>query len=191
MNILKNMMITGFIVISCMGYLSGMTNPNKDLFRALYGQKETVYNPKTGEDEEMLDIDLSEVLEALKVGANPDQNFGLAISGGNLEAIMLLLEKGANVNMVDEAGNTPLFHTVTTFQRFQHPEPQGVAELLLSRGADINHVNNKGQTVLDYLLYWNEMDRGANPGSKRQSYYSKYEQFLREHGAVERSKIKS
>ncbi|ARR74989.1 hypothetical protein SAGO17_0070 [Mimivirus AB-566-O17] len=51
-----------------------------------------------------------------------------------------MISKGANVNVVDEKGNTPLMYTV-----IYGPFPN-IAELLLKHGADPNIQNTDGNT---------------------------------------------
>ena len=58
---------------------------------------------------------------------------------GTLAAVRFLLDRGARVNAVDEAGNTALHHVVDKgFGR--------VVELLVERGADLEIANRRGQT---------------------------------------------
>lgn len=58
----------------------------------------------------------------------------------NLEALAYMLEKGLDVNMKDQNGNT-IFH----FQGFRHPE---IAKFLIRNGADINIKNKSHNTPL-------------------------------------------
>src|SRR5713226_10766969 len=80
----------------------------------------------------------------------------VAAEYGNVEAAMLLLDRGADVNAratVDEAGiggQTAIFHAVTQFGDCGLP----VAELLLERGADLSvrvklpgHYEQPGEVV--------------------------------------------
>lgn len=60
---------------------------------------------------------------------------------GNLEAMKLLLEKGANIDMVDQDGWTALMGA--TVQGSLEP-----VKLLLEHGADVNAKNHNGDTAL-------------------------------------------
>ncbi len=65
----------------------------------------------------------------------------VAASKGNLEVVKLLLQRGANINTANSAGNTPLHLAVLN----GHKE---IVEFLVEEKADINKMNNNGQTVL-------------------------------------------
>lgn len=54
----------------------------------------------------------------------------------------LLIEKGANVNIGDDSGKTPLIMSII-FNKKSH------AELLLQHGADKNLKNGNGESALD------------------------------------------
>lgn len=114
----------------------------------------------------------------------------VAAEYGNLEAITLLLRRGANVNaraaLADSGvgGQTPLFHAVVQFQDVGVP----VARLLIERGADLSvrvkvpgHYERPEEVVectpLGYALRF--QDEPSN--SDRVTTVA----FLRERGAVE------
>jgi ankyrin repeat protein len=90
-----------------------------------------------------------------------------AVSYGHTELIQFLLSSGANPNLRDFDGDTPLHFC-------EDPE---VAEFLLSHGADPTVVNNEGDTLFDkaeedenqsMIEYWTSKglaNRGPNnPG---------------------------
>lgn len=90
----------------------------------------------------------SEILQLLiDSGANLDQRsikgftaLRYAINGGDLKAVEILLKSGVQVDLSDNAGNTPLFEACDTF-------PESV-KLLISAGANVNAANIGGQTPI-------------------------------------------
>ena len=70
--------------------------------------------------------------------------------GGNkcyYQMIKKLIEKGANINLKDEHGNTPLHYAV------QHISPNmvDIVRLLIESGANVKSQNNDGQTPLHFV----------------------------------------
>ena len=59
-----------------------------------------------------------------------------------MEVAELLISKGAQVNVQDDEGNTPLHHAVKG-------EHRDVAELLIGKGADVNARNQRGFTPIE------------------------------------------
>ncbi len=91
----------------------------------------------------------------LDYGARPDDRgkHGLtalhyAVRGGKLPLITLLLERGAPVNALDDAGLTPLLHLSKT--RAQ-ADPVPVLELLAAAGANIDARDETQSTLLMHL----------------------------------------
>ncbi len=68
-----------------------------------------------------------------------------AASRGNLKAVELLLNRGAQINSADRWGSTPLHYATGQ----NHPD---VLELLLNRGAAVNSKNAYGNTALQCAL---------------------------------------
>lgn len=64
----------------------------------------------------------------------------LAVRGGHLDVVRLLLNKGAHVNLIDVDGNTALYWAVFLGNA-------AIVELLIEHGADINLVNGLGQQL--------------------------------------------
>ena len=75
--------------------------------------------------------------------ANLDYQLMLSVALGQVDRVHQLLLSGANVNVIDEQGFTPLFNAIA----YDHP---GIAKLLLEKGADISFKNYVGQSYLDY-----------------------------------------
>src|SRR4029079_16924214 len=78
---------------------------------------------------------------------------------GDIAAVRVLLDKGADVNAFDPFGRTPLMYAAISDLL-----PVDVAKLLIERGADVNAVTrhkqagDTGWTVLDIAR-----SHGANP----------------------------
>lgn len=67
-----------------------------------------------------------------------------AICYSSIEVCEFLLQKGADPNIENCLGQTPLFNVSTVEQ----------VDLLMSYGANISHVNNDGKTAIDILRYF-------------------------------------
>ncbi len=69
---------------------------------------------------------------------------GRAVSYNNTEKAKLLLEAGADANITDNTGTTPLMQTVSLMKN-----PENMAELLIRYGADMQAKDTCGKTALD------------------------------------------
>jgi ankyrin repeat protein len=90
------------------------------------------------------------------------------------DMVQMLLEEGADINLKDEYGKTPLHHAVlTVFKGTPEDKIQNIAEFLLANGANINAQDNQGETALHLAInqsVWNSKNcmvdfllaRGAN-----------------------------
>jgi ankyrin repeat protein len=82
---------------------------------------------------------------------------------GQAESCKLLLERGADLKLVDDLGYSPLRWAI------DGGEP-GIVELLIAHGADVNQRDQEGLTPLDVALRKKQDESAA---------------ILREHGAKE------
>jgi serine/threonine-protein phosphatase 6 regulatory ankyrin repeat subunit B len=119
--------------------------------------------------------ELHRVKVLLDYGARfEDRNrFGLtalhyAVRGGKIPLIKLLLERGADANVKDEDGLTPLLHLSKTRSK---KDPVPVMELLVGRGADVDARDQKGRTLLMHFVKQGKagavrwlVEHGAKPG---------------------------
>ena len=99
--------------------------------------------------------ELHRVTVLLDYGASLDDRgrYGLtalhyAVRGGKLPLIKLLLERGAQVNALDENGLTPLLHLSKTRSK---ADPIPAMELLAASGANIDARDETEGTLLMYF----------------------------------------
>ena len=90
-------------------------------------------------------------------GADPNVRTGvgtpliLALGGSRTDAdnmhdlVELFIEKGVNVNAVDEEGQSPLMHAA------KHASPQIILRRLVQSGADARVVDKRGRTAIHHL----------------------------------------
>ncbi|BAY10969.1 ankyrin repeat domain-containing protein [Calothrix sp. NIES-2098] len=77
-------------------------------------------------------------------GGDPDKYFALAVSDGSMQSVELMLRRGANVNLPDANGITPLMVAA----RYTYRAGAGMTKLLLDKGASVNAKSKKGSTAL-------------------------------------------
>jgi tetratricopeptide (TPR) repeat protein len=94
-----------------------------------------------------------------------------AVSNGNKAEVEVLLARGADVNVKDHRGRTPLF-----FAAANKAGTKDMVELLLARGADINAKDVDGETPLHYAPFSRQKDivellliKGADVNAKSNS----------------------
>jgi len=98
------------------------------------------------------DCQIAEIVEPLKIGANPDVRMQdgesalcIAVSRGRIDLAKCLLEHGANPDARDADGNTSLLVAV----KIDSPD---IIRLLLKHGAHVNFANNACQKPFTYAL---------------------------------------
>lgn len=101
--------------------------------------------------------DYDEVKNLLENGANPNfvtsnlidgtsTPFHSAVRRNKVDIVRCMLEFGADVNLVDEDGSSPLFSAV-----YKTTDPE-IRNLLLGNGTNVDHANNAGNTALLHML---------------------------------------
>ncbi len=86
-----------------------------------------------------IDVNLKDI-----VGRTP---LHIAAEKGNVDAAMFLIENGANVNVADANGNTPLVFVINKTGNLK------ITERLLEKGASVNAQNRTGETALMYAAW--------------------------------------
>lgn len=147
------------------------------------------YPPKIAQPEpekryatkDMVAIDTMDIIISLLVDADGDvniQDWGgrtalhFAIMAKSEEKVRLLLDSGANPDIVDQDGNTAL--RILLFQSFPNdPFLKPVAELLAVNSLDIDSVDSAGRTALQQAVEFDLptavavlLENGANPNLK-------------------------
>lgn len=124
-------------------------------------QLETIlhYKPHYGKRTEKEDETLFEIIEKIynntnTLHINVQCKYGMtalntACDHNSYKIVNFLIEKGANVNIPNNNGNSPL-HTICK-KRIDKIE-YNIIELLLQKGADVNAQNNDGQTPLHLIM---------------------------------------
>ncbi|KAL7796732.1 hypothetical protein V8C37DRAFT_420103 [Trichoderma ceciliae] len=82
---------------------------------------------------------------ANRASVHSSQAFFSAVETGNISVINRLLENGADLEMIDEFGRTPLWCAVQIGRR-------DVIHILLDKGADTEAQNAYGQTILAWAV---------------------------------------
>ena len=101
--------------------------------------------------------DFDEVKNLLERGASPNfvtsnltdgtaTPFHSAVRRNKVNIVRCMVEYGADVNLVDEDGDSPLFSAV-----YKSTDPE-IRNCLLENGASANHVNHAGNTALLHML---------------------------------------
>ena len=134
--------------------------------------------------------DIKQVRHSLESGTDANQPISderggyplhFAVNSG-VEIIQMLIDYGADMNVKDAKGRTPL-HIVATGR----PSIEKM-ELLIEHGADVNAVDDEGKTPLAYVLQGTPVNSffatlGVLPDEEETAGRSKAAEFLRAHGA--------
>lgn len=110
--------------------------------------------------------DVDAIKSYLRDGGDPNiiNQFGLplitiAVENSRTEIVKLLIEGGANVNIQDEYGQTPLFFAVDTAIDVvirENGEPSlEIIDILLDNGADLRISDFKGRTGITIAKNYN------------------------------------
>ncbi len=71
-----------------------------------------------------------------------------ALDNGKKEIALYLVEKGANINLADKEGESPLF---CIFDDFEAPDARQLLQILVPKGLKFDAINSYGRTVLHEL----------------------------------------
>ncbi|MDY6967187.1 MAG: ankyrin repeat domain-containing protein [Spirochaetota bacterium] len=93
-------------------------------------------------------LDISDISDEFS-GATP---LHMAVGYGYRQITEFLLEKGSDVNSVDNVGNTPL-HFAAAFPELKDTRSViSIGKLLIEKGAKLNAKNNEGDTPLHFAF---------------------------------------
>jgi uncharacterized protein len=82
-------------------------------------------------------------------GGNPNRYLHSAINAGSFDAVKMMIDRGANINLSDAEGVTSLMTSV----RVTYRNGLEITKLLIKRGANINARAGKGSTALMYAAF--------------------------------------
>lgn len=100
-------------------------------------------------------LELVQLLVSKGAAVNHNSSMGTALMAAivknHVPAVQFLLEKGADVNVWDERGTTPLIYAV----QFKNKE---VIKLLLNHKPDTSHTDKNGKTAFEYAVFSGDVD---------------------------------
>jgi uncharacterized protein len=123
-----------------------------DLDRAIYPQvlaQLSTQPDRISADEIFEDIVLNRVdklKQFLSQGGSPNRYFQAAVNSGAIDCVKMMISRGANVNLADNEGVTPLMTSV----RVTYRGTIEITELLIKNGASVDVRAGKGSTALMY-----------------------------------------
>ena len=103
---------------------------------------------------------LTTIAAVLLVGCGPSVDIHQAAKDGNIEAVKQHIAIGTDVNVMNNAGGTPL-HMAVFWGRSE------IAELLIDAGADVNVNGDTGFTPLDVITHPGFPSRSPAPKAAR------------------------
>jgi ankyrin repeat protein len=103
---------------------------------------------KAAEEQTTVEKKSSSTQGPAKESQKNEQSFEMAIPSNNVEKVKELISGGADVNVRDSRGNTPLLRAIGT-RRLSRTARLSMVKILISAGADVNAKNPRGQTPLD------------------------------------------
>jgi len=190
MNKLKNILLTGLIFIA-----SGITTQTNGC-----GGGGFLSWLESDVTSQMSTPELSDFLDQMKndmeISQKNTSTLHIATNFGFVSLARLILSRGADVNSVDENGDTALHYAVKhefyqmilqsgMFEKNNYFRQAEMIKLLISRGADVNQPNKQGLTPLDLAKKLEPIDtfEGVGPqGPKNEAYktgFAVYERFYR------------
>jgi ankyrin repeat protein len=96
------------------------------------------------------------------LSSQPWAPIDMAVSWGHLQAVRMLIEYKADINVSIEFGEVPL-HVAA--RRGDNSDQVGILQLLLDHGANPNARDDDGSTPLHYCSSWQKGDWAPSRGS--------------------------
>lgn len=158
------------VLFICIGTIIGMKTIEKKYTQALIS---AIENDDLVELSDLLEKNISKNEKPYFIGFDRRNYQALSVASdlGNFEAVKLLVEYGASLNVAGTNGETPLIMAVKSF----HKAKYDIIYYLIENGADVNKTNTAHRSAICELLYT----------SKTTNSFERFElfQYLLQHGA--------
>jgi ankyrin repeat protein len=140
--------------------------------RLLYNDYEKFYSAIRRGDTDAIKVEIEKGADVNK--KNEDGVPAFFLASENPEALQLLVDKGANLTLVDKNGDNILHYAIKDGAFRDYGEEGdlmavGVVKYLIGKGMDVNQINNNKQTPLQIALRGNNftlikllLDKGAD-----------------------------
>ena len=119
------------------------------------------------EQTEMVDFLLSCGLEINHQKNKKDYELSalhMAVANHHLKIVQALIDRGANIEIQDSTGNTPLFNAISAYRG--EDEIMEIIQLLLKSSASLDIKNSKNNTARDLIMQRAKgIEQGLNPAS--------------------------